>query len=121
MNKQSSPYIPKPRLVAGYSRVNRWYCSSQEYCTWDGLLGFSASGHGDTIQEAYEDWLDVYINDRYIKKSANFLPRQRVENTYSILKPLIVREDPRWADRRVGKGIKERYDLYLHGRDVDGE
>ena len=22
---------------------------------------------------------------------------------------------------RVGKGIKERYDLYLQGRDVDGE
>ena len=22
---------------------------------------------------------------------------------------------------RVGKGIKERYDLYLQGRDIDGE
>lgn len=46
-------------------------------------------------------FLTTLTNAGYIKKSANFLPRQRVENTYSILKPLIVREDPRWADIRM--------------------
>lgn len=32
----------------------------------------------------------------YLSKSANYIPGQRVENTYSILNPLVARLNPRW-------------------------
>ena len=60
------PYIPIPRLSLNYYRKGKWICSSEEYCTWDGYNGFYCSGHGDTVQEAYEDWLESYASDRYL-------------------------------------------------------
>lgn len=46
----------------------KWYCHSAEYCTHDGLNAFFCAGHGDTPQEAYDDWLETYIHDRYYEE-----------------------------------------------------
>lgn len=58
--------IPFPRIKSNIKWCKKWICTSKEYCTWDGLLGFYASGHGDTPQEAYQDWLETYKHDRYL-------------------------------------------------------
>ena len=61
------PYIPAPRMSSNKRYNQNWICTSVEYCTWDGFLGFSCSGHGNTIEEAYSDWLETYTHDRYLK------------------------------------------------------
>lgn len=60
--------LPIPKLTANGNTAMKWYCHSAEYCTHDGLNAFFCAGHGDTPQEAYDDWLETYIQDRYYEE-----------------------------------------------------
>lgn len=61
-------HLPIPHLTSNLRTAMKWYCDSNEYCTWDGKLHFSCCGHGDTMREAYMDWLEAYTQDRYYEE-----------------------------------------------------
>lgn len=71
MNVKDLPYLPKPRITRCNSvfpcRPCKWCCHSEERYTWDGLHGFYCSGLGMTPEEAYAEWLESYVSDRYLK------------------------------------------------------
>lgn len=61
--------LPIPRISKitnkHISTQGQWYCNSEEYCTWDGLHGFYCSGLGHSPEEAYNDWLESYLEHRW--------------------------------------------------------
>ncbi len=67
---ENLPYLPIPKLTKFgrhcIDQQGKWYCYSAEYCTWDGLYGFLCGGIGDSPEEAYKDWLESYVSDRYL-------------------------------------------------------
>lgn len=63
--------LPISHLTSNLRTAIKWYCNSDEYCTRDGKLHFSCCGHGDTMLEAYMDWLEAYLVDRYYKDEEN--------------------------------------------------
>lgn len=70
MDVKDLPYLPIPhitKLTRAYSHGLTWFCRSDEYCTWDGKDGFHCGGLGKTPEEAYADWLENYVHDRYLE------------------------------------------------------
>lgn len=57
-------YFPKPVISWNkkWSGMN-WICSSNEKNPYLNCEWIYCFGHGNTVQEAYDDWLQAYTND----------------------------------------------------------
>lgn len=56
--------FPKPVIIWNkkWSGKN-WMCSSDEKNPYKDCKWISCAGHGNTVQEAYDDWLQAYTVD----------------------------------------------------------
>lgn len=66
---KSDIVLPKPRLTKFKDNYiqhrGNWFCRSDEFFTDGPIDAFICGGIGSTPEEAYEDWRESYISDRY--------------------------------------------------------
>lgn len=56
-------YFPKPVITCNKKWNLNWICTSDENNPYSNCERIVCSGHGNTVQEAYDDWLQTYTND----------------------------------------------------------
>ena len=61
--------LPKPRLTKFKDNYIQhrgdWFCRSDEFFEDGPIDAFICGGIGSSPEEAYKDWLESYISDRY--------------------------------------------------------
>ena len=66
---KSDIVLPKPRL-SKFSKfyihhIGDWFCRSEEFFIDGPISAYICGGIGSTPEEAYKDWMESYISDRY--------------------------------------------------------
>lgn len=56
-------HFPKPVITYNKKWNLNWICTSDEKNPYSNCEQIVCSGHGNTVQEAYDDWLQTYAND----------------------------------------------------------
>ncbi len=56
-------HFPKPLITCNKKWNLNWICTSDENNPYSNCERIVCSGHGNTVQEAYDDWLQTYTND----------------------------------------------------------
>lgn len=56
-------YFPKPVITCNKKWNLNWICTSAEKNPYSNCERIVCSGDGNTVQEAYDDWLQTYTND----------------------------------------------------------
>lgn len=55
--------FPKPLITCNKKWNLNWICTSDEKNPYSNSERIMCSGHGNTVQEAYDDWLQAYSVD----------------------------------------------------------